>query len=262
MRLSNAARSLITVLTLALLGAAALAGCGGHPSAAPSQAAGPIVGDDCPDLAEGGSQVRFTDAHGSALAGVVFGKGGTGVVLSHMSDGDVCGWLPYARELANGGYRVLVYYFHGYGTSAGGADSSRLEGDVAAAAGYLRDHGARTIALVGASMGAAASLVAATTLQPAPAVVVSLSAPQTFRGLDALDAARRLTVPVLYAAGVGDLEFADAAQALYDATPATTNRTLLVASSASHGTHLVGAPGSQVRDAVDNALKQRAPANG
>jgi pimeloyl-ACP methyl ester carboxylesterase len=258
MRLRGAARPLVTLLALAVLGTA---GCSGRPSTAPPAAAGPMVGDECPDLAEGGSQVRFTDAHGARLAGVVFGKGGTGVVLSHMSDGDVCGWLPYARELANAGYRVLVYYFHGYGFS-GGADGSSLDGDVVAAAGYLRDHGARTIALVGASMGASASLAAAIRLRPAAAVVVSLSAPQTYQGVDALDAARHLTVPVLYAAGVGDGTFGDAAQALYDATPATTKRTLLIASSASHGTHLMGGPGSEVRDAVDNALRQQAPALG
>lgn len=92
--------------------------------------------------------------------------------------------------------------------------------------------------------------------------MVSLSAPQTYQGVDALDAARHLTVPVLYAAGVGDGTFGDAAQALYDATPATTKRTLLIASSASHGTHLMGGPGSEVRDAVDNALRQQAPALG
>jgi pimeloyl-ACP methyl ester carboxylesterase len=258
MRLSNAARPVVNVLALGVLATAALAGCSGHPTSAPTQA-GPIVGDDCPDLAEGGSQVRFSDAHGSALAGVVFGKGATGVVLSHMSDGDVCGWLAYARQLAAGGYQVIVYYFHGYGTSGGGADGSSLDGDVTAAAGYLRDQGARTIALVGASMGAAASLVAATTMRPAPVLVVSLSAPSTYQGLDALGAVANLAVPVLYAAGVGDLQFADAAKALYDATPAATNRTLLVAASSSHGTAMVGGPGSQVRDAMDNALKRQAP---
>lgn len=121
-RLSKAARPLLGALTAAALGgyalgATALSGCSGRPAPAQSQA-GPIVGDDCPDLVEGAAQVRFTDAHGAKLAGVVFGEGSTGVVLSHMSDGDVCIWMAYARQLAAGGYRVLVYYFHGSGTPA------------------------------------------------------------------------------------------------------------------------------------------------
>jgi hypothetical protein len=111
-------------------------------------------------------------------------------------------------------------------------------------------------------MGAAASLVAATELKPAPAVVVSLSAPQAYQGADAIDAVKGLTIPVLFAAGVADPEFADDAKALYDATPATTDRTLLIASSSAHGSALVGTPGNEVRDALDNALKQRAPATG
>jgi pimeloyl-ACP methyl ester carboxylesterase len=258
MRLRGALRLPITLLMLAVLGTA---GCSGHPAAAPPADAEPVVGGDCPDLVDGGTQVQFTDAKGGKLVGVVFGKGSTGVVLSHMSDGDVCAWMPYARTLANGGYQTIVYYFHGFGLSYGGSGSS-LDGDVLAAAGYLRSHGAKTIALVGASMGASATVAAAAELKPGPAVVVSLSAPKAYQSADAIDAAKQLTVPVLFAAGVGDGEFADDAQALYDATPATTNRTLLIAPSSSHGIGLVGGPGSQVRDAMDNALRQQAPPQG
>jgi pimeloyl-ACP methyl ester carboxylesterase len=97
----------------------------------------PVVGDDCAGPVEGAGQVTFTDAHGGKL-------------LSHISDGDIYGWMGYARQLAAGGYRVIMYYFHGYGTSLGGADGSTLDGDVTAAAGYLRAQGVRTVALVGA----------------------------------------------------------------------------------------------------------------
>jgi pimeloyl-ACP methyl ester carboxylesterase len=235
------------------------AGCSAGPSPATSAAA-PLVGEECPDLVDGGTQVRFTDAHGAELTGVTLGTGRTGVVLAHMSDGDVCGWLAYARQIARDGYRVMVFYFHGFGTS-GGADGSTLDGDVLAAAEYLRGHGAQPIALLGASMGGTASLVAATELRPPPAVVISLSAPKYYQGLDALAAAAKLTVPVLYAAGVSDNDYADQAQALYDATPGT-DRTILLAPTTAHGTGMVGAPGSQVRDAMDKALRERAPAGG
>jgi pimeloyl-ACP methyl ester carboxylesterase len=252
--------STMTRLLAAVFAIGTLAGCSGS-SPAPADAT-PLVGEDCPDLVAGGTQVRFADAQGSQLTGVVLGKGSAGVVLSHMSDGNVCDWLTYARQLAKGGYQAIVFYFHGFGTSGGGANGSTLDGDVSAAAGYLRSHGARTIALVGASLGATASVVAASRLQPAPAVVVSLSAPKYYQGLDAMEAAGKLTVPVLYAAGQGDVEFADAAQALYDATPKTTKRSLLVVPSTAHGTGLVGGPGSQLRDAMDQELKDEAPASG
>jgi predicted alpha/beta-hydrolase family hydrolase len=260
MKLSTTARLLAAVLVVA-----ALAGCAGHsstPAADADSTAGPIAGEECGDLSSGGTQVRFADAHAAELTGLVFGKGSTGVVLSHMSDGDICGWLAYAQQLAHRGYRVIVYYFHGFGTSSGGANDSTLDGDVIAAAGYLRAHGTPTIALIGASMGATATVVAAAALQPPPAVVVSLSAPKYYRGLDALEAAGKLTAPVLYTAGLTDGDYADAAQALFDATPPSTNRTLLVATSSAHGTGLIGTPGSQVRDAMDKALQERAPAGG
>jgi pimeloyl-ACP methyl ester carboxylesterase len=259
MRLPTTSRLLATVLAVAVL-----AGCAGHPSASGSAArddAAPVAGDECGDLINGGTQVRFTDAKGAELAGVMLGKGSTGVVLSHMSDGDICAWLAYGVQLARNGYRVIVYYFHGFGTS-GAADGSTLDGDVVAAAGYLRAHGATKVALIGASMGATASVVAGAALQPPPAVVVSISGPEYYQGMDALAAAGKLRVPVLYAAGVTDGDFADNAQALYDATPPGTNRTLLVAPSSSHGTGLVGGPGSQVRDAIDKALRDQAPVGG
>ncbi len=234
--------------------------CSGTPTPAATGSA-EAFGDECAGLADGATPVAFPDGHGGTLAGAVYGKGSTGVVLSHMSDGDICGWMPYARQLAAGGYRVIVYYFHGLGTSLHAGEGATLDSDVVAAAGYLRSQGVSTIALVGASMRAAASLVAATELKPAPAVVVSLSSAQAYQGADAIEAVRSLTVPVLFAAGVADPGFADDAQALYDATPASTARTLLMAASSAHGSALVGAPGNQVRDALDNALGQRAPAS-
>lgn len=247
------ARALAVALAMIALG-----GCSTTPS--PATPAELLVGDDCPDLVEGGTQVHFTDAHGASLSGVTLGTGRTGVVLAHMVDGDVCGWLAYARQLAKGGYRAMVFYFHGFGTSGAGADGSSLDGDVVAAANYLRGHGAETVALIGASMGATATVAAAAELTPPPAVAISLSAPQVFRGVDALEAARKLTVPVLYAAGQTDGDFAAQAKALYDATPATTDRTIFIAPTTAHGVGMVGAPGSQVRDEMDKALRAHAPA--
>jgi dienelactone hydrolase len=81
--------------------------------------------------------------------------------------------------------------------------------DVASAVVVLRAHGARRVALVGASMGATTVLLA---VRPPVAAVVSLSTGKfdlaTLLGgstpLDTNSAARQLTVPVLFAVARGD----------------------------------------------------------
>jgi dienelactone hydrolase len=256
-------RSTVVRVLVGALAAAAVTGCSSgtrqEATAAPSDP--PAVGADCPAMVEGGKQVTFANGSGASLTGVVFGTGSTGVVLSHMSDGDVCAWLPYARQLARSGYQALAYYFAGFGTSGSSGDST-LVGDVGAAAGYLRTRGATRIALVGASMGAAASLDAATVVRPAPALVISLSSPSSWRDADPADTVKKLTVPVLYAAAQDDGQFAVRAQELYAATPASTERSLMLLSGQVHGIGLVGVPGTRLRDAMDHLFRERAPAGG
>ena len=170
--------------------------------------------------------MRFTNQAGASLAGVLLGSSATGVLLAHQSDGDVCQWLPFANDLADAGYRVLAFDFAGDGASDP-AGNSTLDGDVVAATGFLREHGATAVVLVGASMGGTA--------------------------VDAQHAAAALTVPVLYAAGDGDENFAAQARSLYDATPTTVDRTLVVVHSSEHGVDFVNDHGDtsrQVRQAM------------
>ena len=194
------------------------------------------------------------------------GSGTTGFVLTHQDPGNVCDWLPYARELVNTtpGYRVLCLDFQGYGNSDDGADGDRRDLNIVAAAGYLRGHGVTTVVLLGASMGGNASLVAATELQPPPAAVISFSAPSYWKGIDALAAVPNLAVPVLLVAGSLDDNgrFADDARALYAATPATVDRRLVIASSTTHGVNLlspVDADATHTRAALADFLKAHAP---
>jgi hypothetical protein len=53
--------------------------------------------------------VHFRSADGVRLAGRLFGRGATVVILSHMGPGgnDQSEWWPMARVLADRGYRVL-----------------------------------------------------------------------------------------------------------------------------------------------------------
>jgi MFS family permease len=64
--------------------------------------------------------------------------------------------------------------------------------------------GAIGVALVGASMGGTASLVAGATTQPPVGAVVSLSGPANFQGMDATSAVAQLARPVLYVIARGD----------------------------------------------------------
>src|SRR5262245_48348448 len=185
---------IVTALVVAVL-AAGTGACGGSPATVPSgrpavpegapPTARPTVAANCPSDSAGGRQVWFTDANRVALGGVELGTGGSGVVLAHIADGDSCEWLPFGRQLAAAGYRVLAFDFAGSGVSGQLTGGDRRDANVAAAAAHLRGEGATAVVLIGASMGANASLVAATEIGPPVAGVVSLSAPAVYDDLDA-----------------------------------------------------------------------------
>jgi pimeloyl-ACP methyl ester carboxylesterase len=202
--------------------------------------------------------VRFRTADGARLLGVALGNGRVGVVLSHQLGSDFCEWVPYARQLSREGYRVLAFSFRGSGSSdAGKASPARLDRDVIAAAGELRRLGARRVVIVGASMGGTASLVAAPVLRPAPKLVVSLSGPSYFGGLDASKAMPRFRGPALFAAAADDNGFPSEARTLYKASPSPAKR-LLIVGGADHGSALVTYD-PQVRQLLQTELDKYAP---
>ena len=250
------------VLVLAL--AVGLTGCssGTHDStsAQPSTAASESApGAACPSRVTSGKPVRFGSNGATNLGGVVFGTGRTGIVLAHQVEDSLCQWAPYAVELARRGYRVLAFDFPGVGYSSDTVSGQSLDATVVAAAALLRSQGATAIVLIGASLGGTVSLVAATEIQPPVAGVVSVSGPALFQDMAASKAAPKLTVPVLYAAGRADEEFARDAQTLYDATPGTVDRKLVIVAAGLHGVDLV-ADGSEVEAAVTAFLTAHAPA--
>jgi len=246
-----------------------LAGCGaGGSDGAATQASGvasasansgPAPGAGCLSRVGNGRPVRFGNNGATNLGGIVFGSGHAGVVLAHQAEADLCQWVPYALELAGRGYQVLAFDFPGFGYSSTAIPGEHLDAAAVAAATFLRGQGASSLVLIGASMGGTAVLAAAAELQPPVAGVVSVSGPTQYLGVAAVPAAAKLTVPVLYAAGRADDEFARAAQTLYDATPATTDRKLLIVGAGLHGVDLV-ADGSEVEAAIAAFLAAHAPA--
>jgi pimeloyl-ACP methyl ester carboxylesterase len=114
--------------------------------------------------------VSFPTSDGGLVHAVLWGAGERGVVLAHGGRFDKESWAGQARQLADAGFRVLAIDFRGYGRSRGpGQDdplSAPLHLDVLAAVRYLREAGARTVSVLGASMGGAASADAAIAAPP------------------------------------------------------------------------------------------------
>ena len=227
-------------LAIALATLAAGGAAGGAPAYAPCSGA--------PDLA-------FRAADGTKLVGHRWGKGRTFVVLAHQYGGDTCQWAPYAKRLASLGYTALAFDLRGFGRSQKryGDALIRYDLDVAAAAKLARSLGARRVVIVGASLGANAVVAAGAAIRPPVDGLVSLSAPGTFR-LDAVAAAKRLTVPALFAAGQVDEGgiYAGDARAMYAADSAP-GKELVIVPGARHGVALVAGPGT-VRSKLESFL--------
>ena len=205
-----------------------------------------------------GAEVRFTAADGTKLVGHQFGKGTTAVILTHMSEGDLCDWVPYAKRLAGKGYFAFPIDFRGYGLSAApAAGPHRYTQDIAAAAKALRKLGKKKIFVVGGSMGGLASVVAGANVTPPLAGVVSVSSPARFRGMDGVLAGPRLRVPMLYLAATADdnagYDFSEDAEAMYART-ATKDKRLELLPGAAHGVGLI-ASSARAKTLVETFLK-------
>lgn len=156
--------------------------------------------------------VRFQAADGTSLNGVLVGRGPAGVVLAHQYPSDLCGFWPFADYLAKRGLRAFAIDLRCFGRSAcpEGEAKGRVVDDLAAAVAELRRRGVTRVALVGASMGGAAVLIAGTRVQPPVAAVVSLSGepdPTSLVGgipLNAGAVVGQLRVPTMFVVATND----------------------------------------------------------
>ena len=220
------ARSTPVLATLAIL----LAACGSPDVAAPTAS----------------REIAFASTDGVTLAGRLFGPedANAGVVLAHMFPADQRSWYAFADRLAGEGYRVVTFDFRGYcpGGDGGCSDGEKrvpdMWRDVLGAMEALRDEGVSRIALIGASMGGTASLVAASKEGEDVEAIVTLSAPVSFEGLDAgPDAISQLTAAKLFIAGHADVQAAEAVDALYAA--ALQPKRPLILTTEDHGTDIL-----------------------
>jgi dienelactone hydrolase len=262
----------IVSLVLAVL----LAGCSaGHDSTAASSGnlgarpAGatlpstppPGAHQRCLGPAERSAEVWFEASDGTRLSGVLLGQGRTGVLLAHQRWFNLCSWMPFARHLAQQGYRVLAFDFRGFGASHAPAGSAArsLDLDIAAGVGYLRRQGVERVVLVGASMGATSALVVAArgSAGAQVAAVVSVSGPSRFYEMDAAVAVKRLRVPVLFVASGEEGSYTKAARLLYRNAGSRSKRMVIVPGRV-HGIGLLeeGANAPQLRELVTSFIEE------
>jgi pimeloyl-ACP methyl ester carboxylesterase len=259
-------RRTLLALSGALLLAAGAACTGGEPGPGPSESAQPStsatptlppVGVDCQELADQGKTLRLQNSSRLEIAAVDLGSGHKGVVLAHQSDASMCQWASYATLLAQQGYRVVVFDFAGFGTSSPTEMKTYLD-DIRTVVNYLRQDGVERVVVVGASMGAAMSVAAATAAIDVDGVV-AVSPPRSFDGVYAERAAPQLRTPTLIIAGDDDGDYEVYAREIFEATPAELGE-LLVVPAPQHGVELVGAQtgaGAQVRAAIGDFLARQ-----
>jgi pimeloyl-ACP methyl ester carboxylesterase len=105
--------------------------------------------------------ISFPTSDGGVVFADLYGSGDRAVVLAHGGRFNKESWAPQAKVLQAAGFEVLAIDFRGYGKSHGPGDkdvlSAPLHLDVLAAVRYLHAHGAKSVSIVGGSMGGGAA---------------------------------------------------------------------------------------------------------
>lgn len=118
----------------------------------------------------GQTTISFKTEDGAVIFADLSGTGDRAVVLAHGGQFNKESWAPQARRLVAAGFQVLAIDFRGYGKSHGPGDSDPMDAplhlDVLAAVRYLRKQGAKSVAIVGGSMGGTAAGDASILSQP------------------------------------------------------------------------------------------------
>ena len=103
--------------------------------------------------------ISFSTEDGGKICADLYGKGPRAVVLAHGGRFQKESWRDQARALVGDRFQTLAIDFRGFGCSTGPrqADDAPFEKDVLAAVHYLKQHGAKTVSVVGGSFGGGAA---------------------------------------------------------------------------------------------------------
>jgi len=105
--------------------------------------------------------VSFPTEDGGVIYADVYGEGDRDIVLAHGGQFNKESWEKQARTLMSAGFLMPALDFRGYGKSRGPGQSNPLSAplyfDILAAAHYPKKTGARSVSVIGASMGAGAA---------------------------------------------------------------------------------------------------------
>lgn len=176
------------------------------------------------------------------------GEGSAGVVLLHQNDGRACNWVPFAEQLSDEGYAVIVPVMR---------SGTWPQPVIDLAAEHLREDGSAHVALVGASMGGTYAIAATPELSTPPDLVVAVSAPDFYRGASARDVIGDLTVPILLLAAEHDPTFVQEGEEMHAA--AQDSELVILQGSAAHGIRLLDLEPEAAATVLD-ALREQAPA--
>ena len=147
-------------------------------------------------------EVSFPSSDGGVVYADVYGSGDRGVLLAHGARFNKESWKDQAHQLADAGFRVVAVEFRGYGKSRGGPNSAPgfddMYIDVLAGVKYLRENGATSVAVIGASMGGMAAANAVIKGAPGEIDRLVLLAPAPVKDPE------KITGPKLFIVGQGD----------------------------------------------------------
>jgi len=105
--------------------------------------------------------ISIATQDGGLIYADLYGKGNRGVVLAHGGRFNKESWKDQALTLVSNGFCVLAIDFRGFGRSTGPGqddfDHTPFYNDVLGAVLYLKEHGAKTVSVVGGSFGGSAS---------------------------------------------------------------------------------------------------------
>lgn len=190
-----------------------------------------------------GQALQLRSADGVTLAATVYPVDGDApaVVLVHMFTRTKEDWRPFAERLQASGMTALALDLRGHGASGGiPTPAPAMALDVQAAIGFLAGRsGVRGIAVVGASLGASAAIMAAAE-SPVVRGVALLSPASDYRGVRIDTALRKYSArPMFLIASTEDPLAARTVRGLVGGPTPVSVREQRLSLVAAHGTQIL-----------------------